>query len=189
MENKNPPVLPISSKTLTLQQIASVKCLFGLARLAWPETWLRSIDAESLPLAMKLWGQYMTDIEPAMIEEIMIEAAAMHNWPFSIAQFLDMVDEKRGLPSVDVIMRDAIRQDFHHPLIQQVYDEVGSFTFRNASEKDLIKKITDVRHKIIKAERLGFSQKGIDDDSRSRARDQSRRVGMQKVEGITIPRS
>ena len=150
----------MSSNSQT-QNHDSITDIFVRAKIIWGAKWTSHYDDDSLEMAMHEWMNAVGSISPILINLALDQCALTMPWPPSIAEFLDVCDDISGMPNSSKVMQDAIRQDFSHSLTKAIYEEVGSWAFRNDSEKDLLKKIDQARAKIIKEQRL--SRKGIED--------------------------
>lgn len=65
-------------------------------------------------------------------------------WPPSICEFLEICEQKSGMPTVEEVIQLAIRREFSHPLVKSIFDKIGSWAFQHDAEKDLRKKVRDL---------------------------------------------
>ena len=92
-------------------------------------------------IAIIQWRKGLEGIDNASIEHGVDYCRTNLEWPPSIAEFIGICEKQNGRPSWEDTMNLAIRGDFSHPLTKMVYDKIGSWSFRNDSDKDLRAKV------------------------------------------------
>ena len=105
-------------------------------------------------MAINEWSSSISYLDEAVIDKAIDRCKVTMAWPPSIAEFLDLCDEQSGVLSAQQIMDNAIRQDFSQPIVQYVYDKIGSWDFRNDSTKQLLAKCQHHRNEFIATHRL-----------------------------------
>lgn len=97
------------------------------------------------------WERASQGIDTDILDEALDYCKITHEWPPSIAEFLGVCEKKQGLPSEEEVYQYALRREWPHEIIYEVFEMVGSWAFRNDSEKALREKVkTAYRECLIK---------------------------------------
>lgn len=80
------------------------------------------------------WMEGLAGIKPLIIKEAIGHIRLNLCWPPSIAEFRLICDQLSGVPSVEVALQEAHRQNFSHPVIAIAYEKVGSWALRHDKE-------------------------------------------------------
>lgn len=138
------------------------------------------------------WYQGLAGIDVKHFKGALNHCMINLEWPPSLAEFRGLCEKDAGLPSLNEAYQAAIRDNFYHPLIKQIYDQIGSWAMRHDSEKDLKKKFKDyyaeelAKYRLAvqqEALKLSHKQKEVANDSQGSetSRDNIRRNGMRKA--------
>ena len=93
----------------------------------------------------------MQGIPQDIIEKAIKYCKMTFEWPPSIAEFISICEKESGMPSCDDVYQMALRHEFNHPMVKLVFESIGSWNFRNDSEKELRKKVeTSYKENLIK---------------------------------------
>lgn len=93
-------------------------------------------------MALKEWDDSLRNIPETIVMKALDECRINFEWPPSIAEFIGVCEKFESFPSVDDIIRLAIRRDFQtHPLVELVFNQIGSWSFSNDKEVDLRRKV------------------------------------------------
>lgn len=127
--------------------------MFLRFRVIWGKKWTDTEDA-SLAMALMEWECVVERFDKAKIDAAIHHCKLTMAWPPSVCEFVEVCESLSGVPTVDEVMRLAIRRDFSHPMVAMVFEDVGGWAFSNDSEKILRKKIKDSFLKIKTNSRL-----------------------------------
>jgi hypothetical protein len=92
-------------------------------------------------MALAEWQTALQGIDEKSIREAVSHCKVTCEWPPSIAEFLSVCEKKHGLPSEEDTYRFVLRREYPHEMIYEVFEMVGSWAFRNDSEKVLREKV------------------------------------------------
>jgi hypothetical protein len=98
-------------------------------------------QGDEAEIVIKEWSSGLAGIDGAQIKAALDHCRMHLEWPPSIAEFRRLCFMAGGLPSPFELMQKAIRREFDHPLTKMVFDKIGSWSFRNDTEKALTAKI------------------------------------------------
>ena len=122
-----------------------IEQLFLRFNSIWGKKWSEHIPPGEIAIqAVKEWSEGLAGIQGHDIKQALDHCRINLEWPPSIAEFRNLCLKNSGVPSAAQVMRRAIDGNFEHPLTRMVYDKVGSWAFKNDSEKLLFTKINEV---------------------------------------------
>lgn len=132
--------------------------MFARAKIIWGEKWTRNFDDDSIQAALHEWSVAFFGRSKETIDKAMDFCKMNLEWPPSIAEFIGICEQASGMPSLEESFAAAIRRDFYHPVIQTVYDKVGSWAMRSDSEVTLRIKFKAAYQEAISSYRQQASQ-------------------------------
>jgi hypothetical protein len=109
--------------------------------MIWGHKWSSSIPDDYIEATICEWKEGLKDIPPDAIKGALNYCRINLEWPPSIAEFRKHCKKSLGIPDIDQIIQGIIRRDFSHPIMEEIYKRVGSWSFSNDSEKILKKKV------------------------------------------------
>ncbi len=58
-------------------------------------------------------------------------------YPPTLGQLIHLCMKESGVPEVSDVIKLMVSREFNHPIVNMVYDKIGSWTLSNGSEKDI----------------------------------------------------
>ena len=143
------------------------------------------------------WHQGLAGIDVKYFKDALNHCMMNLEWPPSLAEFRGLCEKAAGLPSLNEAYQAAIRENFYHPLIKQIYDQIGSWDMRHDSEKELKKKFKEFYTDELAKYRLSVQQEALkleqqhkeianDSQGSEDSRDHTRGNGVRKVENFIL---
>jgi hypothetical protein len=111
-------------------------------------------DEEFKDIWYSEWVSGLAGIDVSFIKDALDYCKLNLEWAPSLAEFRRICEKASGFPDPSEIMKAAIRGDFYHPIIKLIYDKIGSWEMKRATEKDLIKCINAIYEEEIANHRM-----------------------------------
>jgi hypothetical protein len=86
------------------------------------------------------WFTGLVKIDVGMIKDCLEYCKTNLEWPPSIAEFRKICETLGGMPSFDEAFKNALRNEFVHPVVRIAYDNVGSWAMKNDKQDALLAK-------------------------------------------------
>lgn len=148
------------------------------------------------------WLEGLAGVQPEHIKLALEHCKLNLQWSPSIAEFRNICDRYAGIPSINEVIALAIRGDFTHPLVQVIYDKVGSWDMKHMNERDLLKRVSEIyREEIANVRMNQYRQfkietdkkitelKGISDDDTNGSGNKPRIGDMPADQAAVLPQS
>lgn len=123
--------------------------MFLKFRVIWNEKWTRNIENEALAIAIQEWGKIIQRLNPVLVNKTIEICKLTMEWPPSICEFLTIYEKEMGIPSCEDALKMACHQNFDNPFVKGLYEEIGSWSFRSDTEKELRRKFKIAYEKAI----------------------------------------
>lgn len=119
-----------------------ISILFMKFNAIWGHKWTSGLqDNESFLIALSEWKEGLRGIKSESMKLAISHCRNMLEWPPSIAEFRKLCLRADGFPSLDEIMQQGIRRNFHHPVVKIIFNKIER-AFKEDSEADLRRKIS-----------------------------------------------
>lgn len=83
------------------------------------------------------WCTGLSGINPNVIKDSLDYCKKNLEWPPSIAEFIKICESYSGVPTLEQAIDLACRREFTHPVVLLAYEQVGSWSMKNDSERQL----------------------------------------------------
>lgn len=100
----------------------------------------------------------MAGIPEEFIEKALHFCKMNLEWPPSVAEFIRVCEKESGVPSLEEVYRSAMKRNFTHPVIEAVFNLVGSWSFKNDGEKALRDKVASAYQATLAAQRMRINK-------------------------------
>ncbi len=90
------------------------------------------------------WSHGLSQINTKVIKDALDYCRKNLDWPPSIAEFIKICESCLGVPTIQECIKLALNRDFNHPIVLICYENVGSWSMKNDTEKQLFIKFQSV---------------------------------------------
>lgn len=95
---------------------------------------------EIIELWYQEWRESLAGIERELVFQAFNECKITLDWPPTIAEMIKYCDKHLGIPNIYEALKLAATNNFDCPLVKKLYEKIGSWDFKNSSEKVLLSK-------------------------------------------------
>jgi len=99
------------------------------------------------------WEIFLKDLQPSQFEIGMTRCFdKFPSWPPTLGEFKNLCvlnSEDLNLPSFEKVCKAVFTKDWFHPIINEIYSEIGYWDLNNATEKDLRRRIKNIYDDLI----------------------------------------
>lgn len=110
--------------------------------------------AEILEIAMQQWCKGLNGLSEQSMEKAIDYCRVNLAWPPSIAEFISYCEKEEGVPTWEDAIKAAIRRDFYHPLIEETFNEIGSWDMSRSAQDILNKRFKNIYQKKLEERRV-----------------------------------
>lgn len=129
---------------------ALIQQLFKKFHLVYGTLWKAQFDGLDLKEAIDYWlGEFQQFSHATFTKAIKHACDQYREYPPKIGQILDICWHYEGVPSLVELIQLAIRKDFTHPIVLEVYEKLGSWTLKNSKEAELMTLASPVYHQAL----------------------------------------
>lgn len=143
------------------------------------------------------WSESLLGIASNDIRKAIEYCRANLEWPPSLAEFRKICEKNSNVPSPKECLNLAVRRDFTHQIVKDIFDKIGSWDMKNAKETELLKRfekhhkeyLADSRMKKLENDQCNkpklvhnSTQGSVLDENKHIIRNTSRRTNLRKIE-------
>ncbi len=119
--------------------------LFARFRGRYGNLWTsRATCDEDWEFIMEDW---LTELSKFSIEQVRAAVnktlTEFKEFPPTLGQLVDLCMKESGVPSQQEVIRLMVARDFSHPLVNMVYDKIGSWTLTNGKSEEIERKVKE----------------------------------------------